>query len=629
MFPTTCSSNLPRTKIYLETDSSTYFVGQKIELKATLFDAQTNRLDSLNSTLFVELINSKNAILNKRILKINNSKASTSFQIPKNLASGYYQIRAYTHWMNIFAADAIPTKEILILGINFEAELSNKTSQKTEVLDFRPEGGKLVSGLINRGLVVVKDNYQNGIETDGFLVINQDTVANFRTDKFGQALVQFTPIAGQTHKILTPKTELDVTSQIVAEGVVIRGDWVESTNRLRVLIQNNLPAGQSPHLIGQIKGLIYQYSPVSKNETVVYFNQTDLNAGILNIGVISSDGKIFAERAFYIGDSKQDAQSKYLLFDSELDSNIEQSTDRDINIELIAKRNVVYGFDELLKERALPKMFDRGIVVSGKVKRPNGKTIKGSANISLSILPTELDTLNSKQFLIGVSDPTGYFTFENLLFYEEVECTVNATYKNESLEVEIESLTSPAITRTLRDVDWSKFEKKQINNATIARQDLIYRADTLDKGKTVDLSEVVVKAAKIMPNSSNILLKNPPSKRIYQDRLVGGSNVMQLFYDQNIAFRLQKYYLPKVIMLLDDNVIFSLDNINSEIIAYIDILDGTPEANMLGADIVVNIYTKYHTINPIVREYLVKNQISFPKKIKLNGYDYADASAVK
>ncbi|MFN3852460.1 MAG: hypothetical protein ACK4NY_23690 [Spirosomataceae bacterium] len=623
------SANLPRTKIVLETDSTTYFAGQKVNVKATLFDAQTEQLDSLNSTLFIELVNNKSVILNKWILKINGSKAGLNFQLPQNLNSGYYYLRAYTNWMSSFAAEAIPTSEILVLGSNFEAEIRKDADLKKYSLAFKPEGGRLVKGLINRGLVVIKDNYQNGIETDGFLVINQDTVATFKTDRLGQALVQFTPIEGQPHKIITPKAESDISSQIISEGVVIRGDWIDNSSRLRVLIQSNLALDSMPHLIAQTRGVIYQYLPLSKNETIVYFNQKDLKSGVLNIGVISNDGKVYAERAFYISNDSENIKSKYLLYDSELDSPIENTQTRDINVELIGKQNVLYGFTELLKTRSLPKNLERGVVISGKVKRPNGKSIKTPANISLSILPSELDTLNSKQFLVGLSDPNGHFVFENLDFYGQVECTLNASQKNEALNIELENLSAPILTNRFRDIDWSRFQKKQIEAAKTEWQNHIYQIDTLNKEKTIELNELVVKASKIKPNSSNILLKDPPIKRFFQDKLIGGGNVMQLFFKQHVAFRLQKYPNPKILMLLDDNRVFSLDNIDSGIIAYIDILDGTAEANMLGADIVINIYTKYHTINPIVREYLEKNQITFPKKIKLQGYEYVNLKPLK
>lgn len=623
------SANLPRTKIVLETDSITYFAGQKVNVKATLFDAQTDRLDSLNSTLFIELVNNKSVILNKWILKINDSKAGLNFQLPQNLNSGYYYLRAYTNWMSSFAAEAIPTSEILVLGSNFEAEIRKDADSKKYSLAFKPEGGRLVNGLINRGLVVIKDNYQNGIETDGFLVINQDTVVTFKTDSLGQALVQFTPIEGQAHKIVTPQAESDISSQVISEGVVIRGDWIDNSSRLRVLIQSNLALDSMPHLIAQTRGVIYQYLPLSKNETIVYFNQKDLKSGVLNIGVISNDGKVYAERAFYIANDSENTKSKYLLYDSELDSPIKNTQTRDINVELIAKQNVLYGFTELLKTRSLPKNLERGVVISGKVKRPNGKSIKTTANISLSILPSELDTLNSKQFLVGLSDPNGHFVFENLDFYGQIECTLTANYKNESLNIELDSLAPIASSKVFREVDWSRFQKKQIEAAKIERQNHIYQMDTLNKEKSIELNELVVKASKIKPNSSNTLLINPPTKRFFQDKLIGGGNVMQLFFKQHVAFRLQKYPNPKILMLLDDNRVFSLDNIDSGIIAYIDILDGTAEANMLGADIVINIYTKYHTINPIVREYLEKNQITFPKKIKLQGYEYVNLKPLK
>lgn len=91
-------------EIKLFTDRSIYCVNEKIYFTANY--SCISPLDSLNwsNVLYVELINWSGNKLVQLKLKLNKSGSSGCFEIPENIPSGNYYLRAYTKWMRNFSA---------------------------------------------------------------------------------------------------------------------------------------------------------------------------------------------------------------------------------------------------------------------------------------------------------------------------------------------------------------------------------------------------------------------------------------------------------------------------------------------------------------------------------------------
>lgn len=80
----------------LHTDKSIYLNGEQIQLAAFLHSPFQKTMDSVNTVVYVELLGKENEILERILLYSENGLASGMLSIPAKVASGVYQLRAYT-----------------------------------------------------------------------------------------------------------------------------------------------------------------------------------------------------------------------------------------------------------------------------------------------------------------------------------------------------------------------------------------------------------------------------------------------------------------------------------------------------------------------------------------------------
>lgn len=102
------SKHIPQEKVYLQFDNTSYYQGDDIWFKCFLVTSDLYPATNLSKTLYVELLNPGGEIIDKRILKIENSQCHGDFtlnQIP--FYSGFYEVRAYTKYMLNFGEDII------------------------------------------------------------------------------------------------------------------------------------------------------------------------------------------------------------------------------------------------------------------------------------------------------------------------------------------------------------------------------------------------------------------------------------------------------------------------------------------------------------------------------------------
>ncbi|WP_144607361.1 MG2 domain-containing protein [Algoriphagus algorifonticola] len=93
---------LPEEKLYLHNDRKIYAVGETIWFKAYLTQGPFHIPSTLNHTVYVELIDPQNRIIQREIIFSPDGFASGHIDLPDSLSSGNYLLRAYTNWMRNF-----------------------------------------------------------------------------------------------------------------------------------------------------------------------------------------------------------------------------------------------------------------------------------------------------------------------------------------------------------------------------------------------------------------------------------------------------------------------------------------------------------------------------------------------
>ncbi len=119
-------------KVILTTDRTLYFAGEQIWLKANCLLPGIN--DSLSKVMYVELLDRKSKPIIQKKLQIVNGNSSGNIDLPADLLTGNYYIRAYTQYMRNFDRVAFYTTELTIIN----SDLPSKEIIQTIVKDTSP-----------------------------------------------------------------------------------------------------------------------------------------------------------------------------------------------------------------------------------------------------------------------------------------------------------------------------------------------------------------------------------------------------------------------------------------------------------------------------------------------------------
>jgi len=199
-------------KAYLQTDRTYYSAGEDLWFSAYLVNAKGANLTSSSSNLYVELINPGSAILNKKIIRLENGRGKGDFKLD-SVPSGWYNIRAYTNWMRNFGDDFVFQKSIYITNhLNENAKYATRNADKKPVggatgnnqksIAFFPEGGSLVAGLTSLVAFKTNDNLGNGLAAKGSVISAKgDTITSFQSTEAGMGIFAFSPKANENYRV--------------------------------------------------------------------------------------------------------------------------------------------------------------------------------------------------------------------------------------------------------------------------------------------------------------------------------------------------------------------------------------------------------------------------------------------
>ncbi len=104
--------------IYLHTDKSVYHAGEIIWLRADVVNGKSAIPLNISKVAYVELVNPSGKPVLQCKLGIKDALGKGFLDVPQNVNSGKYILRAYTNWMKNFSADYYFGKEITIVNIN-------------------------------------------------------------------------------------------------------------------------------------------------------------------------------------------------------------------------------------------------------------------------------------------------------------------------------------------------------------------------------------------------------------------------------------------------------------------------------------------------------------------------------
>lgn len=301
----------PIEKVYLHFDRSSYYPGDTLWFKAYTVTAD-HRLSNLSGVLYCELINDRDSVVVRHVLKMVAGITWGDLAIPRTYKPGNYRIRAYTNWMRNAGADYFFNQSIRILGPQAISALQkNSAGAGKPDVQFFPEGGELVNGLRSR--VAVKCVNAGGLGKDikGVIIDNNGgEVASFATQHLGMGVFALTPVPGKTYKAhLISSDSSSFTVDIPAareKGYTLTLNNSNADSIYVKVAANDKQFSESQnamfYLVAQCAGKVY-YTAQSKLNTPVFLAGIAKNrfpSGIVQFTIFSQSDEPLNERLVFV-----------------------------------------------------------------------------------------------------------------------------------------------------------------------------------------------------------------------------------------------------------------------------------------------------------------------------------------
>jgi len=298
-------------KIYVHTDKSVYLPGEILWFKVYCVDGNDHKPLNLSKVVYIEVLdNAQNRIVEAKVA-MKNGSGDGSLYIPVSINNGNYKLRAYTNWMKNFSPDFYFEKQITFVNPLKSPEAVVKETAPAYDVNFFPEGGNLVAGIKSKvGFKAVAQNGE-GADIRGVIVDQKnDTVAGFKSLKFGMGNFSFTPARGNVYRaVVTIGGHAPITKELPAinnQGYVM-SVTDNGSDRLGVDVKNNENTGGNIYLFVHTRQALKTAQSAEVNNGTAHFsiNKSDIGEGISHFTVFNTAKQPVCERLYFKRPAKQ------------------------------------------------------------------------------------------------------------------------------------------------------------------------------------------------------------------------------------------------------------------------------------------------------------------------------------
>jgi hypothetical protein len=299
---------LPQEKVYLHADRPYYMSGDTIWLKTYVTWGAFHEPSSLSKAVYVELLDELGERVTHMKLWVVNGSATGDIPISDTLRSGSYMLRAYTQWMRNNDEAYFFHKPVKIWR---DGDVFGSANAATALdVQFFPEGGDLVTGILSRVGVKAVGADGRGREIKGSVVDDQGIVITpFRTNVLGMGSFSMLPQKGKRYRaILDGISEPVVLPEAKASGVVLSVRNPPQGSELLVRIQaTDYQTLGTVYLLAQTRGVVAYAAKAELTSPVamVKIPKKDFLAGVSQITVFDGAGVPLAERLAFVNDTEQ------------------------------------------------------------------------------------------------------------------------------------------------------------------------------------------------------------------------------------------------------------------------------------------------------------------------------------
>lgn len=291
-------------KTYLHYDKPSYASGETIWFKAYLMNGIFAA--DASKTFYTDWTDDNGNLLAHNLTPIIDATANGQFDIPAGYSGKFIHVKAYTKWMLNFDSAFLYNKDIRILSKNTGSSVDKNIAIPS--VQFFPEGGDIVAGVINKIAFKANDQWGRPVKIKGVIKNSKGIIADsIRTIHDGMGYFFLTP---QTGESFTAKWKDEKGAEHTTELPAIKSTGVSlqisAAGAKRLFTINALPEVATSlhnlHIIGTMNQ--FEIFKITKDITPGVVKASvptqDLPTGILTITVFDERWKPLAERITYV-----------------------------------------------------------------------------------------------------------------------------------------------------------------------------------------------------------------------------------------------------------------------------------------------------------------------------------------
>jgi hypothetical protein len=238
-------------KIYLHFDKAIYGPGETVWYKAYLLAGTEPTTFSTN--FYLDWYDADGKLLKHTTAPLIESTAKGQFDIPADYNKGALHIKGYTQWMLNFDADFMYDKNIPVIQ---STSISTGMINTKTTVDFFPEGGDLVIGLLSRVAFKAIDPAGMPVKIAGVIKNNKgEPLDSFASEHDGMGSFSIEPQPGESYT----------------------AEWIDALGK----------TGNSMLPVARKTGIVLQVKPFATRELIIIKRTLDLPPELKTLHVLA------------------------------------------------------------------------------------------------------------------------------------------------------------------------------------------------------------------------------------------------------------------------------------------------------------------------------------------------------
>lgn len=343
-------------KLFVHTDKNFYTAGEIVWFKIYVVDGILHQPLPASKVAYFEILGKNNVPVSRAKLGLTEKGGNGSVQLPFNLESGNYKLRAYTNWMKNTGAESFFEKAIAVVN-PLKSPDNQAGNVAANTLQLFPEGGNLVAGLPSKIAFHLTDKSGKGLPGKGYLVnARNDTLASFAAYKFGMGHFNLTPQKNETYRAVFTLPDGSTIAQplptVYETGYTLQADEPE-TGKIRIIVKSNVRTGYPEiYLLAQTRQQVkaVQKNIVAEGTAAFVLDKKSLGEGISQVTIFDNEKRPVCERLLFV---QPTSQKQLSLTSSKETYGTRERVDLSFHAPLNGSENMslsVYQLDELQAE---------------------------------------------------------------------------------------------------------------------------------------------------------------------------------------------------------------------------------------------------------------------------------------